>query len=131
MVLIDNKPVDLHYPAPRKRILRIKGPYANDLWGNNPKSTYRSNDQVKIVVSLTREEVTEWATCKERILIACKDIGFEVFGIELEVAGGALKTSLMTPTEPIRQPKEVFQAFCKAEKVPAAIRLAGAEMMED
>ena len=80
-------------------------------------------DQVKITVELPREEVVNWLKHRRTILDAAREMGVEVYGIELKV------DSIALPKVGKGAPKlgntELLKAFCKAEKVPSAIRDAG------
>ena len=117
LLIKDGVSHDLHFPAPRKHAVRITAP--DDLHSFN----LHRGDQVKITVELPREEVVNWLKHRRMILDVAKEMGVEVHGIELKVDSIALpKVGKGTPK---LDNTELLKAFCKAEKVPSAIRDAG------
>jgi hypothetical protein len=92
----------------------------------------KKGDHVKIIVTLSPEEVVEWAAIKRRILDACRAMEVQVFGVELEIAGK--KTKGTTDQQPVvhdRTPKEIFGRFCQAERVPVDIKQVGEEFVSN
>lgn len=120
VLLLGDKPKDLHYPAPQKHHLTIND--ADEL----PVCPVRPGDHVKITLELLRTETVEWATQRQRVLDACRDMKLEVYGVELRV-----KDSKRVRVEiPAQTPDDVFQAFCAVENVDPAVKRAGAILME-
>ncbi len=116
---------DLHFPAPRKWSLRIKDPL--DLMNVYGEATLHRGDQVKVTMELTREELVEWPTLKAKTLAVCKELGVDVYGVEMELLSN-------TPRQRTHQPKgrtrqEILEGFCQTENVASNIKRVGEELI--
>lgn len=119
LLVKDQDQTDLHFPSPSK--------WALQLTSAELPERVRKGDQVKIFLMLTREEVTEWPALKTKLLEACKERGCEVHGLELEIIGSEPerargKSASVTPAD-------VLKAYCKAEKVGAAVKQTGIDLL--
>lgn len=113
---------DLHFPAPKKAVLKIRD--AGEIEGMG----LVKGDQVKVTLELTREEVVQWASHKEHVLAACRNLGLEVYGVELQVAANKReRIKLKVPTG--KTPEEYFKGFCVAEQVPAQMKATGLKFL--
>lgn len=115
---------DLSYPCLRKWSLRI---HDADQISNDEKLS--KGDHVKVVIEMTKEEVTEWGAHKQRALDACRERGLEVFGVTLEVLASATKDQPKLEPSKTRRPEDIVTAFSKAEGLAANIRNAGLEIL--
>lgn len=123
ILLDDFKEQNLHYPCLRKWSLRINE--ADQLYKHQG---LEPGDQVKITVMLTREEVTEWATHKAKILAVTKELKLDVFGLNLEVQNS--KPERQQVPGKMLLPKEVFETYCKGENVAQNIKQVGLELLD-
>jgi hypothetical protein len=120
VLLVGNTQVDLHFPCLRKWVLRVGRDWA-------PTPRIRKGDHVKIIVTLSREEIVDWAKIKGHILDTCRALEVQVFGIELEVPqAGSGKAKVAVAGQ---SPKDTLVAFCQAEKVPNNIKQVGMELL--
>jgi predicted phosphodiesterase len=122
LLVTDGRSQDLHFPSPRKWSLTIAE--INDLADFNLKP----GDQVKITVSLPREQLPDWLKHRRAILSVCKEIGVEVFGVELTTKSVNLPRLQANSS---RTPTQLVLSFCKAEKTPRVIRETGLALVED
>lgn len=120
----NGKEKNLYFDCPRRWSLTIHD--SVDLLNNE---NLRPKDQVKITVELTREEVTEWAAYKKRVLSACKELGVEVYGLELKTNQGR-RSEVKHKAPSGRDAVQVFNAFCKHENVPNDIKKAGLDIIK-
>lgn len=111
----------LHYDCPRKWSLTIRD--VSEL----KNYEIMKGDQVKLIIELAREEAVEWKTHKAQIQAACKELGADVFGIELKVNSATPKAKL-NPVKS-RAPKDILKEFSVAEKLPAQTRDAGLKLL--
>lgn len=111
------------FEAPRKWSLTVRGP-ENIL---NHKELMEG-DQVKLTIEVACEEAVEWKKIKHEVLLACKKLKLEVFGVKLEVKTSSrlgrvgLKAKVSTYAE-------TLELFCKAENVSSQIKKAGMEII--
>lgn len=119
----DGKTTDLYFEAPRKYQLTARD--ASEI----VKYGLAKDDQVKIIVELTREEVPEWKTHKQGVLDMCAKLGLVVFGVDLKVNEASQKAKTKAPRS--RLPADVLRAFCTAEDAPNAVKKAGLELIND
>lgn len=124
VLLVDGaKEQNLYYPYPRKWTLRIRSGFEI-----SQNTKLKRGDQVKLIIELAREEVTEWAAFKREALAVCKELGLEVFGTEVDVKNLSRKVTKEVKKQG-KSKDEVFTDFCKNEKVSSAIKQAGAELL--
>lgn len=119
------KDQNLYYPYPHKWTLRIRD--AGEIHQN---TNLKAGDQVKLVIELAREEMSEWATHKRKALDVCKELGLEVFGVDVDVKN----TTQKARKEAIKQGKsktEIVTQFCVNEKVSAKIKETGLKLLGD
>jgi hypothetical protein len=112
---------DLFFPCLKKWSLTMTDP--NDLHSY----AMQRGDQVKITMRLTREEVVGWAAQRRAVLAICKSLGVDVFGLDMEVIGGAgrrVKVKVINPAD-------VFNAFCVTENVASNVKQVGQEILKD
>ncbi len=119
VLLVKNgKTENLYFPAPKKWALTISNvkEIEDDEW-------LQPGDQVRITLTLAREEAVHWADHKQQVLQACKELGLEVHGIEVKIKSHKRERLRIEGTS--RQPQEVLAAFCKAESVAKDIEEVG------
>jgi hypothetical protein len=58
-------------------------------------------------------------------LAACRGAKVEVFGVTLKVLQSAKRLDVKTSERTLLDKTEVFDAYCKQEKIPSAQREAG------
>jgi DNA repair exonuclease SbcCD nuclease subunit len=123
VLLVGNTLTDLHFPCLKKWTLRVGGTDFDPMDGPKP------GDQVKIIASLSHEEVVGWAAIKRKLLNICREMEVQVFGVELEIKD---KKQKWVASQPVRnkKPVEIFNAFCQAEKVGPTIKEAGQTLLE-
>jgi len=114
---------NLHYDCPRKWVLNIRD--SEEL----KSCKARARDQVKVRLELAREEVVEWQTQKQQVLNTCKELGLEVFGVELIVNTNSPSKRIAAEPGHTKTPAEVMASFCKAENVASNIKRAGLELL--
>lgn len=115
---------NLYFDAPRKWTLTIHD--ADEILDNED---LRKGDQVKVMIELAREEVVEWNAHKQRALEACKEMGVDVYGIDLKVAPSKRKERMKFEPGTSRTREEVFTDFCKAENVANNVKKAGSKLL--
>jgi hypothetical protein len=116
---------NLYFPCLHKWALRVKD--ADEIINN---VNLKKGDQVKIIISMAREEVVEWNKYKQRVLGACKELGLEVFGIDMEVNTSPQRERVKhEPTKAIT-PEDILNEFCKSEKVASNIKQVGVEILK-
>lgn len=126
VLLVDGaKEIDLHFDAPRKWSLKVRGP--EDLTRNKD---LRPGDQAKLTVEMAREEAVEWAETKKSILDCCKTIGLEVYGMNLEVKTNKQPERIKGEAKGHKQPSEVLKLFCQQENLSSQIRKAGMDLLK-
>ncbi len=123
MLLKDGHAINLHFDCPRKWALTITD--VSDLEGNE---SLCEGDQVKLLVRLTREEAVQWQTIKKACVEACKKLGLEIHGVDLEVASGK-RTRARLQSHTIDN-REIVLSYCKAENVGADIKNTGLFLLE-
>jgi DNA repair exonuclease SbcCD nuclease subunit len=123
LLLKNGKEQNLYYPSPRKWVLTVRD--EDEILNNED---LHKGDQVRITVEMTREEVCEWNTHRQRVLAACKELGLEVYGCELKVNTSERRERSVLKTA--RSPEDVLASFCKAENVSSAIKKAGIELIK-
>jgi Calcineurin-like phosphoesterase len=108
---------NLQFQAPYKWSLKIND--ANDLFDNH---NLMPEDQVKLVVELSREETVDWKKIKASVLQACKELKLEVYGLKMTI----------TETKQLKQIRvrgrsnaEIYDSFCDAEGITSHIRKCG------
>ncbi len=123
VLLIGNTETDLHFPCLRKWTIRTGKEFV-------PTPRVRKDDHVKIIATLPPEEVVEWAAIKRRILDTCREMEVQVFGVELEIDGEVHKR-VSGDRVHSRSPKDIFNSFCKHEKMAANIKQVGEEFVQN
>lgn len=122
------KTKNLRFKCPRKWSITVGDP--DELF---ELDYLREGDQTKITVDLTREELIEWSSIKERTARAAAELKLDVYGIELrtEKAGKRDAEGEEKKVLKDKSPKEILLNFCKAEKVPSNIRSVGVKLLEN
>ncbi len=119
---------DLHYPTVCKHTIRINHPDKLRDWPNlHPK------DQVKVRLSLGREEYVDWQKHKRQVVDICKELDLDLYGVELEGRNINQKKSKAKQEEMnyISDPNEVFDKFCTRHKVSKYVRGIGSKLIEE
>ena len=109
----------LRFPCLKKVTLNIKT--AKDLYNITSLS---EGDQVKVQVSILREQFVDWDAIKQDIQKTCNELGLDVFGIEPQEkkrraalnedhSSSAPKTKSFLSAPPDR----IIHTFCKKERV--------------
>lgn len=124
ILLKDGRPYNLYFDCPHKWGLTVEG--AEDILGNDK---LLPDDQVKIKLKLFRHELADWKQHKQQVLDACKKRGLEVFGVDLLIENSDLPKA-EAPDRGIVSRADIFQAFCKAEKVPGLTKQTGLKFLE-
>lgn len=116
-----------HFDCPRKWVLNIRDP---EEILNNEK--LRQDDQVKIKLELTREEITDWAVKKQAIADIVKELGLKSFGVELKVQKQTKvkEREERRGNDGARVPSEVLKNFAKREKLSTVIRETGIQLLK-
>ena len=122
----------LHFPCLKKVTLNIKA--AKDLYNITSLS---EGDQVKVRISIQREQFVDWDAIKQDVQKACDKLGLDVFGIEPrekktratldENASSSkpkIKSILSAP------PNKIIHTFCKREKVGEYIQNIGVKLLD-
>jgi hypothetical protein len=126
VMLVDGKKeTSLHYPCIHKWTLRIRD--AEEL-ANNPK--LKAGDQVKLIIELAREEMTDWAGHKRKALDVCKELNLEVFGVDVDIKTSTHKAEKKESVRQGKTKEEILAEFCKSEKISLQIKQAGKELLE-
>lgn len=113
---------NLYFPAPKKWSLKITDPV--DIL-NHKK--LKPNDQVKITIELTRDEVVDWVKIKETTLSMCKERQVDVYGVELKVLKGSQQRIKMESKRKTNQ--EYFHTYCVNEQVPSQMVKTGKQIL--
>lgn len=115
----NNKEQNLYFPAPRKLALTVRN--QDDL------KVIKKGDQVKLHIEMKREDITDWPNQKQRLISVAKELGAEVFGVDLTVLGGSeIKTKAMKH----RDNKQILKDFSKSEGLPADLEEVGLAFLE-
>lgn len=120
-----SKEQNLYYPHPHKWTLRVRD--ASEITDNQK---LKAGDQVKLIIELAREEMTEWSEHKRKALEACKELGLEVFGVDVDVKGISRKTERGETSKQGKTKAEIVTDFCKNENVSSQIKQAGLELLK-
>lgn len=124
LLINDRNMQNLTFPCLNKWNLRVRD--ADEILRNNK---LRRGDQVKITIELSREELTEWATYKQRALAACRELGVEVFGVDLAVNN--IKPQRPITPNTFASARGVFDAYCKTENVPRSVYVTGLDLLKE
>ena len=119
---------DLHYPTVCKHTIRINRPDKLRDWPDlHPK------DQVKVRLSLGREEYVDWQKHKREVVDICKELDLELYGVELEGRNINQKKSKKKQEDMnyISDPNEVFDKFCTRQNVSKYVRGVGSKLIEE
>lgn len=126
LLLNNGKEQNLYFPSPRKWSLTIR-----DHEELLKHKDLRKGDQIKVVLELAREEVVNWATEKQSVLDACKELGFEVYGVDLKVLTNTRRQRLrIDENTQAKTNEDVLGAFCQAENVASEIKKRGMELLK-
>ncbi len=127
-LLIDNKgnEEDLHFPAPKKRVLNITLP--DDLYDER----VNKGDHVKVRCFLRRSEYVEWKGYKTEIRKICEDKGWLLFGcepipIEVSVSKEEQKG---TQAQNFVRPEELVSTYVKKQKTGSEYLRIGQELLK-
>lgn len=122
LLLDNNKEIDLHFLAPKKLSLIIRD--VSEI------PDLKKGDQIKVLMELHPSEKVEWANHKKKIMDHCKDKGIEIYGAKLKVIEGRKRPKL-TASSNSKSNLDYFKAFCVSEQIPANIKQAGLNIIED
>lgn len=112
---------NLYFSCPRKWSVTVTS--AQELL---KETRLREKDQIKLTVKLTREEISEWPKIKQECLDACKSMGLEVYGTDVEVPATVAKT---VDKVSLRKPSDIINAYCKAENVNTDFKEVGLTLL--
>lgn len=112
------------FEAPRKWSLNVRGP-ENIL---NNRDLFEG-DQVKITISVAREEAVDWKKIRQSTLAACKELKLEVHGVKLEVKTTAPRKQVKGTPNVAISPLETFYRFCKSENLSTHLKKVGKEIL--
>ena len=121
VLLIGDTIKNLHFDAPRKWVIRTNKAY----W---LPDHVREGDQVKVTVELGREEAVHWHHHRRAMLGLCRDLGLEVYGIDMKVQQGNGKTEGIKGHQ-LQTPKDVFTAFCQHEGLRDGLKSTGLRIL--
>lgn len=113
------------FDAPRKWSLAVRDA-ANIL---NNKDLYEG-DQVKLTISVAREEAIEWQKIRAGCLAACKERGLEVHGVKLEINTVKRRERAKLDDSNGSGAAGTFDQFCKSENVASGIKKIGKEILD-
>lgn len=112
------------FDAPRKWSLSVRDA-ANIL---NNKNLYEG-DQVKLTISVAREEAVEWQKIRSGVLAACKERKLEVHGVKLEINTVKRRERAKLDDSNGSGVIGTFDQFCKSENVAGNIKKVGKEIL--
>jgi hypothetical protein len=122
VLLIDGTSTkDLHFDAPRKWVVRTNKAY-------RLPDHVRRGDQVKVYLELGREEAVHWHHHRRAMLGLCRDMGLEVFGIDMKIQQVNGKAEGVEGHQ-LKTPKEVMTAFCQHEGLKDGLRTTGFRLL--
>lgn len=121
----NGKETRLHYPCLKKWLIKI-----NDLEGLD-KFRVVPGDQVKVIMTLTREEVYDWPQIRASIREWCKRAEVEVFGIELVTVGTEKKPREKAKPDAGVAPSDWVSRFCDHERIDTEKREVGLTLLRD
>lgn len=124
LLLNKGKEQNLYFPAPRKWSLTIHD--HEDLLKNED---LKKGDQIKVMLELAREEVVNWKNHKQQVLVTCKELGLEVYGVDLKVLSNSRRERLRIGDK-AKTNEDVLGAFCQAENVASEIKKHGLELLK-
>lgn len=120
------KTKNLHYKCPRKWSIHIREPEAL-----LELDYLQANDQVKISLELTKEEIVDYQNLKGKITDICKELELEVFGIELKLKK---QTKLVSKDQKMevkdKNPFTILENFSKREKLSKAVSAIGKTLLQ-
>jgi hypothetical protein len=121
-----DKVVALQFDCPRKWMLNIRDP--EEILSD---TRLRENDQVKVKLELTREEMPDWAVKKQMITDILRERNLESFGVELKVQKQTevKERGKRRGNDGARDPNEIVKNFSKREKLSTVIRDVGLELL--
>lgn len=124
LVTADGKRKNLHYSAPFKWSLTVRGP--EDL----KKHDMQPGDMVKLTVEVAREEAVDWKRIRQQVLDACREAQVSVHGVKLQVNTATVKRKRLKVEGQTLTVTDTYDQFCKAENVASQIREAGKKFLE-
>lgn len=126
LLVKDGVQQNLYFPAPRKWTLTVRD--ADDLTRNED---LHAGDQVKLTIEMAREEVIEWNAHKQRVLAACKELGLEVYGVNIKVSASKRRERIkLGQSTHVKSPEDVLAEFCLAEGVASNVKSIGMELLK-
>ncbi len=122
---------DLHFPCIRKHSIRISHP--DKLKGWVGKHDVRPFDQVKVRLSLGREEYANWEKYKQEIVMTCGYLNIHLHSVELEPRSGPAKKNkkLQGNMNFISDPNDVLKKFCKRQKTSTYNKTMGEKLINE
>lgn len=125
LLLNKGKEQNLYFPAPRKLSVAVT---SHD--GLLRHKDLKKGDQIKVVLELAREEIVNWKTEKQHVLGVCKELGLEVYGVDLKVLTNARRQRVRIGEDvKAKTNEEVLGSFCQAENVASEIKKRGLELL--
>lgn len=124
LYLKDEKIKSIKRKTISKKTIRIDSAEAyNTVKGNK-------GDQIKIVVTLPKSEFSIWDNLKEKIKEHCIKNGIDLKALELRAAQDKRNKDKKTRNKKVvGTPKQVYDDFCKKEKLSKATIKAGSEFL--
>jgi UDP-2,3-diacylglucosamine pyrophosphatase LpxH len=112
------------------RCLRKWKLHIRDVYEIQNNQNLRRGDQVKIEIELTREELVNWPTYRQKAIEECRKLGVGVFGVKLVTQKKKKRVRLNgngsgSEGKLSSNPEEIINEFCIREKVGDDFREAG------
>ncbi len=122
---------DLYFPCLHKHSVRISHPDKLKSWVE--ANDVRPFDQVKVRLSLGREEYANWQKYKQQIIMTCGYINVHLHSVELEPRSGSAKKNkkLQGSMNFISDPNDVLKKFCKRQKTSTYNKTMGEKLIND
>jgi len=100
----------------------------------DPKELYNcihleQGDQVKVRILLHKFQFIDWPNYKTRVTEICKEIGVDLYGVELLEHKKATQNEEDRKQITTEQPNEIFNAFCEQEKIGGVLKEIGEELL--
>lgn len=120
---------DVHFPTISKRTLNIKSP--DELHNSAIKG-----DQIKVRISISKDEMFSWAKIRKQIVEISEKCGFDLCGVEVTQTKESASNGEISGTETdfMRvNPNEVFDLFCNSEGIEndSDLKIVGKNILEN
>jgi hypothetical protein len=120
VVITDEVTVD----SPRK--IKVEVGSLEDLPGD-----VAAGDMVKVVVSVARSQIVNWAELREGVLAWAEKKGVDLFGVELREKSRIRLTEAASVNVAEATSSSVFSGYCEAHSVSDDKRLVGEEILKE